>query len=334
MKRQAAILLLFLPIAVVVVGAQSEVDQALPKVTALVLRAVQQQRLSELKEQDYVFREHVTINRLRKECTWAPKCPGDPTLGRPVGLRYEVLHYTALELEIFWLDGIRVARVMPTCQRCSIRGGNDWTQTIFISESELAAENQRVDSEIAAARALRAKGMGGSSSDAPPQILLSRMLELCSFSNPRRQVIDGRDTVLLDVAWNSSANPVRGEDTILKSFSGTVGIDEEDRAVQHVNGRFLADVELDGGNIRIRNGTRVTIENTRMEAGIWLLSKLAGWGEVRYFGFNMDGNGYILAGQYRKFSATSKILPGATEVPSDSVVPTTPKRSHSPAVPR
>jgi hypothetical protein len=122
MKRQAAIPLL-LPIAAVVVGAQSEVDKALPEVTALVQGAIQQQRLAESKEQDYVFREHVTINQLRKECTWAQKCPGDPTPGRPVGLRYEVLHYTALELEIFWLDGIRVARVMPTCQRCLICAG-------------------------------------------------------------------------------------------------------------------------------------------------------------------------------------------------------------------
>ena len=138
------------------------------------------------------------------------------------------------------------------------------------------------------------------------------MLELCSFSNPRRQAIEGRHTVLLDFAWNSSANPASAEDTILKSFSGSVGIDEEDRTVQHVDGRFLADVELDGGNIKIRKGTRVTIENTRMEAGIWLLSKLAAWGEVRYLAFNMDGNGYILAGQYRKFSASSKILPGAS----------------------
>ncbi len=114
MKRQAAAVLLFLPVAAMAVGVQSQVDEALPAVAALVQRAVQQQRLAETKERDYVFREHVTINQLRKECTWAPKCPGDPTAGRPVGLRYQVLHYTALELEIFWIDGIRVARVMPT----------------------------------------------------------------------------------------------------------------------------------------------------------------------------------------------------------------------------
>jgi hypothetical protein len=317
-----------------VVGAQPGVDQALPEVTTLVQRAALQQRLAESKERDYVFREHVTINQLRKECTWALKCPGDPHPSHPVGLPYEVLHYTGLELEIFWLDGIRVARVMPICQRCSVRGDKDWTQTISISESELAAENQRVDSEIAAAKTLRAKGMGGSSSDAPPQILFSRMLELCSFSNPRRQVIDGRDTVLLDFGWNSSANPASAEDTILKSLSGSVGIDEEDRAIQHVDGKFLADVELDGGQIKIRKGTRVTIENTRIEAGVWLLSKLAAWGEVRYPGFSLDGNGYILAGQYQKFSATSKILPAVTEVPSDSPMPPAPKPSHSPVVPR
>ena len=46
MKQQAAIILLSLPIAAMVVGAQSEVDQPLPEVTTLVQRAVLQQRLA------------------------------------------------------------------------------------------------------------------------------------------------------------------------------------------------------------------------------------------------------------------------------------------------
>jgi hypothetical protein len=154
---------------------------ALPGVTTLVRQAVLQQRFAESKERDYVFREHVTINKLRKACTWAPKCPGHPTPSHPVGVSYEVLQYTGLEFEIFWLDGMRVARVMPTCQRCLRAKDNGLTQIIPMSDSEIAAENQRLDSEIAAARVLRKRGKDANSPNAPPQILLSRMLELCSF---------------------------------------------------------------------------------------------------------------------------------------------------------
>jgi hypothetical protein len=188
---------------------------------------------------------------------------------------------------------------------------------IPISDSELALENQRVDSEVAEARALRAQGMDASSPDDPPQILISRMLELCTFSNARREVVKDRSTILLDFVFDPSAGPISRNEALLKSFSGTVGIDEEDRTVQQVDGRFLANVRMDGGNINIRKGTRVKITNTRLERGIWLLSSMEAWGEARYLAFSIDGQGFIFAGNYRKFRSTSRVLPGFEELPSD-----------------
>jgi hypothetical protein len=130
-----------------------------------------------------------------------------------------------------------------------------------------------------------------------------------------------------------AADAAGANEAPLTFFSGTVGIDEEDHAVQHVEGRFLADVKSGGGIIKIRKGTRVTIENTRVAAGIWLLSRLEAWGEARYFAFELNGNGNIFAGNYRKFHSTSRILPGFTEGPADSRTPSTSERSHSPVVP-
>jgi hypothetical protein len=146
------------------------------------------------------------------------------------------------------------------------------------------------------------------------------MLELCAFSNPRRQVVDGRSTILLDFAC-PSVKPSSVNEALLEFFSGTIGIDEEDHAVQHVEGKFLADVRLEGGAIKIRNGTRVTITNRRVDTGIWLLSRLDARGEARYFAFTIDGDGHIFTGNYRKFHATSRILPGYTEVPTNSPAP-------------
>lgn len=186
---------------------------------------------------------------------------------------------------------------------------------IPISDSELAAENQRVDREVAQVKALRAQGKDASSPDDPPQVLLSGILELGTFSNPRRQIVEGRSTVLLDFAWNPSVTPISVNETLLRSFSGTVGIDEEDHAVQQVEGRFLADVDLDGGSIKIRKGTRVTITNRRVDTGIWLLSRLEARGNGRYFAFAIDGDGHIFTGNYRKFQVTSRVLSGANEAP-------------------
>jgi hypothetical protein len=323
----SALILILLSLIPMIAGAQSPAP--LPETTTLVRQAIQQQRFAESKEQDYVFREDTNDIRLTKECTWAPKCPA------PMGVAFRVIRYTEHHFEIFWLDRVRVARVLPFCDHCGRGTGpaEALVVNIPISDSELTAENQRVDSEVAEAKALRAQGKEASSPDDPPQILLSRMLEQCSFSNPRRQVVEGRSTILLDFAWNPPAKPESANEALLKFFSGTVGIDEEDHAAQHVEGRFLADVKLDGGNIKIRKGTRVTITNRRVDTGIWLLSRLDAWGEGRYFAFAIDGAGHIFAGNYRKFHATSRILPGFTEVPADSRTPSTPKSSRSPIMP-
>jgi hypothetical protein len=100
-----------------------------------------------------------------------------------------------------------------------------------------------------------------------------------------------------------------------------------------VEGRFIADVKLDEGNIKIRKGTRVTIINRRVDNGIWLQSRLDAWGEGRYFAFAIDGAGHIFTGNYRKFRATSRMLLGFTEVPIDSPAPSNPKPPPSHVVP-
>lgn len=323
MRWQAAAVLAHLCVGMIAT-AQSSV--ALPDVTTLLRQTALQQRFAESKEQDYVFRLETNDIRLKRECTWAPQCPGVSTRSHPFGMAFQVLHYTHRDFEIFWLDGVRVARLLHSCNHCGSGTGPDaHIMNIPVSDSELTAENQRVDREVAEAKALRAQGKNASSPDDPPQILLSRMLELFVFSNPRRETIQGRSTILLDFAWNPSLKRASANEALLKFFSGTIAIDEQDHAIQHVQGRFIADVKPDGGNINIRKGTRVMITNRRVDTGIWLLSRLDARGEGRYFAFSIDGDGHIFAGDYRKFRATSRILPGFTDLPANSPSPPTSK---------
>jgi hypothetical protein len=335
MKWQAKVALIFLYLVAMAAGIRSFAEPPLPEVATLVQQTILQQRFAESREQDYVFREDTNDIRLREECTWAPKCPAPFGIPGVKGVAFHVVDYRERHFEIFWLDGVRVARLFPSCDHCGRGLGPDETyiMDIPISDSELAAENQRVDSEVAEAKALRAQGKVFSSPDDPPQILLSRMLELCAFSNPRRQIAHGRSTILLDFARNPSVKPVSTQEALLDFFSGTVGIDEEDHAVQQVEGSFFADVKLDGGNIKIRKGTRVRITNRRVDTGIWLLSELDARGEGHYFAFAINGAGHIFAGRYWRFRATSRILPGYTEVPSDSHTPSTLKPLSGPVVP-
>ena len=318
---QAGVDLILLSTVVMVASAQALTEVPVPEVAALVQQAILQQRFAETKEQDYVFREDLNSNTLRKECTWGQMCQ-PPFGGRKVNssTNYQVLKYTTCHFEVFWLDGIRVARVLPEdkSNQYGTTGRGEWTRDIPTSESELAIENQRVDSEIAEARALRARGKTISSPDDPPQISLSRMLELCVFSTPRRETIGGRSTILLDFAWNPSRTPSNANETLLKYFSGTVGIDEQDHGVEHVEGKFVADVKSDGGMIEARKGTWVKIQNKRVDTGVWLLLHLRAWGQARYSAFELDGDGNLSAGAYRKFQTTTRILPGLAEEPKKS----------------
>jgi hypothetical protein len=317
----ASVDLILLSTVAMVASAQALTEVPLPEVATLVQQAILQQRFAETKERDYVFREDLNSNTLRKECTWGQVCQ-PPFGGRKVYARtnYQVLKYTTRHFEVFWLDGIRVARVLPEdkSNQYGSTGRGEWTRDIPTSESELAVENQRVDSEIAEAGALRAQGKTITSPDDPPQISLSRMLELCVFSNPRREVIGGRSTILLDFAWNPSRTPTNANETLLKYFSGTVGIDEQDHGVEHVEGKFVADVKSDGGMIEARKGTWGKIQNKRVDAGVWFLLHLRAWGQARYSAFELDGDGNLSAGAYRKFQTTTRILPGLTEAPKKS----------------
>jgi hypothetical protein len=67
MKRQRRVALFLLSTAAMAAGAQSA--DPLPEVATLVRQTMLQQRFSESREQDYVFRVDVDGQKLRKECT-------------------------------------------------------------------------------------------------------------------------------------------------------------------------------------------------------------------------------------------------------------------------
>ena len=313
MRRQLTAILVFLSSAAIIACAQTPAP--LPEVSTFVRQAILQQRIAESREREYVFREDVGENKLTKICTWSSGCPGGAFSIGPRASAHYLLASGGSHFEIFWLDGSRVARVLPDSDWV---GMTNATVNLLISDDELAAENQRLDREVAEVEALRAQGAGTGSSDDPPQILLSKLLELCSFSHPRRQMIDGRSTILLDFSWDPSARALDANEALLKFFSGTVAIDEEDRAVEHVAGGFTTDVNLAEGRIRIRKGTRVRLTNTRVDQGLWLLSDVDAWGKARYFSFSFNGEGRILAGDYRKFHGPGQMLPGFERVATDT----------------
>ena len=171
--------LLSLSTVALIASAQSSMDPPVPEVAPLVQQAILQQQFAESKEQDYVFRQDTNDIRLRKECTWAPKCPAP--FGFP-GVRGSLFKSSNIRSTISRSSGS-----MGSCRSrlAVLRPLRTGSADLYHEHSYLwqrtCSRKPACRHEVAEANALRAQGKEASSPDDPPQILLSKMLELVPF---------------------------------------------------------------------------------------------------------------------------------------------------------
>jgi hypothetical protein len=72
--------------------------------------------------------------------------------------------------------------------------------------------------------------------------------------------------------------------------------------------------------VNIQKGTSFSMEQQKVNEEVWLPALLEGHGEARVFLlFKFDGGLRAVESDYRKFRATSTILPGVSTVQEDSV---------------
>jgi hypothetical protein len=271
-------------------------DKPLPDIPALMRQVETNQRLAESVEKDYLYREDSTLNELDKSG----------------GIKKS----EERAFEIFYLDGVRVARL--------VRKDNK-----DLSPNEIAKENSRIDKEVAKAKERRAKADASgkeSDSDGRDEITVSRILELGTFSNPRRILVAGRPTIEVDYTGNPNAKTHNAGEGAIKLITGIVCVDEQDKFIQHAEGRFTGNFKLGGGLVAdISKGTSFAATNTKINGEVWLPSHAEAHGHIRYLlFFSINGDAKITTSGYRKFKATSTILPNVTVAPPDPT-PTPPR---------
>ncbi len=271
-------------------------DKPLPDIPALMRQVETNQRLAESVEKDYLYREDSTLNELDKSG----------------GIKKS----EERAFEIFYLDGVRVARL--------VRKDNK-----DLSPDEIAKENSRIDKEVAKAKERRAKADASgkeSDSDGRDEITVSRILELGTFSNPRRILVAGRPTIEVDYTGNPNAKTHNAGEGAIKLITGIVCVDEQDKFIQHAEGRFTGNFKLGGGLVAdISKGTSFAATNTKINDEVWLPSHAEAQGHIRYLlFFSINGDAKIATSGYRKFKATSTILPNVTVAPPDPT-PTPPQ---------
>ncbi|WP_254061869.1 hypothetical protein [Granulicella sp. L60] len=274
-------------VAVVPEGAKSEGEaRPLPDIPALMKSVEANQRLSEAVEKNYMYRSVVTENEV----------DGHGKLKKT----------ETREFESFWENGVPVSRLVK-------KDGKE------LSAEELKKENEKVDKEAAKAKERRDKSdEEGKESDPRGHELMtaSRALELGSFTNARRVQLNGRDTIVVDFTGDPKAKTKNRFEEVVRDLAGTAWVDEQDRMLVKANGHFLNDFKVGGGLLAdIKKGTSFGMEQRKVNGEVWLPAMFEGQGSARaLLFFSFHGNVRAVESDYRKFKATSRILPGVGTV--------------------
>ena len=120
------------------------------------------------------------------------------------------------EYDVFWVNGVPVRRLVK-------KDGKE------LSPDEQNKEGEKIDKEAAKARERRDRADSEGKESDPhghEEVTVSRILELGSFSNPRRVELGGRDTIVVDYAGDPKAKTRNRNEEVIRDMVGTVWVDE------------------------------------------------------------------------------------------------------------
>jgi hypothetical protein len=266
------------------------VERPLPDIPALMHSVEANQRVSETIEKDYLYRSVQTAEELDGH-------------GR-------VKKTETKENDIFWVDGVPVHRMTK-------KDGKE------LSAGEQKKESEQIDKDVAKAKERRAKAEEKGTETDPrgnEMVTVSRLLELGNFVNARRVQLNGRDTIAVDYAGDPKAKTKNRFEDVIRDLVGTAWVDEQDRVLVKAEGHFVNSFKIGGGMVvNIQKGTSFSMEQKKVNDEVWLPAMVEGQGSARallFFSFN--GRVRAVESDYRKFKATSTVLPGVSAV-QDSV---------------
>ena len=265
-------------------------NRSLPDPTTLMKEVEAHQRAEEALEKDYIYRQNARLQSLDSHGN--------------------IKHINTTESDIFYVDGVAVVKRLKKDDK-------------DLTDAEKKKEDESIDKEVKKAHDRKAKAESqGKQTDSNGHeiITVSRILELGTFSNERRVFLNGRDTIVLDYAGDPKAKTKDASEDIIRDLIGTVWVDEQDKVLAQAKGTIVKDFKVGAGLVvDIRKGTNFLARSAKINDEAWLPSVIDASGKVRaLLFFSFDGNAHIVNSDYRKFKATSTILPGINKVEEQS----------------
>jgi len=260
----------------------TKVERPLPDAGVLMHAVEAHQRQDEAALKDYIYRQAETEEH---------------SDGHGGVKKREVRLY-----DVFWLQGVPVRKMLS-------KDGRSMTT------EELKKEDERIDKEVAKVKERREKKDAQGKQTSPrgeEEVTVSRFLELGVFSNERRVVVNGRETIAVDYAGDPKAKTRNRMEDVIRDLAGTVWVDEEDKTIVKLDGRFLNAFKIGGGLlVNIRKDTSFRLEQKKVNGEVWLPERIEGRGAARaMLFFNFDGSVRVEDSEFRKFKGSATMQPG------------------------
>ena len=175
-----------------------------------------------------------------------------------------------------------------------------------LSTADARKEQARVDKEVAELKA-------GHKRRQEVKLSASGLLKVATFSNPRREVLNGRPTLVFDYKGDPHAHADGVAEEVTRLLAGTLWVDERDEAILRLNGRLDANFHVGGGLlVNIRKGSWFDFAQAPVNGEIWFPREFTAHVDGRVLlikGF--DGDARQTFSDYRKLRTTVTILPGS-----------------------
>ena len=197
--------------------------------------------------------------------------------------------------EVFFVNGHQVQKLVR-------KDGKD------LSPEQGRKEQDRVNKEV-----LKISKPGYVNPD-KDEITVARLLQIVTFSKPRRVRLNERDTIVFDFAGDQHAKTHGRDEEALKKVSGTIWIDEADHEVSRMSASLDDNYHVGFGLLAsVAKGSNMVFDQALIRNEAWLPTAIALHLQARAFlvaGFRADVE--VRFDQYKKFQTDAVQQPGAT----------------------
>jgi hypothetical protein len=121
------------------------------------------------------------------------------------------------------------------------------------------------------------------------------VLATLEFTIRAREVISGRDTIIVDFAPKKESAPKTRQGRIAKVFKGSAWIDEATHEVTRVEATSIDNISYGLGFVaRLGEGTKATLSRERIDAAVWLPTSIRLSGDGRALLFRRLNIDYVI----------------------------------------